>query len=82
MSKNNSKGKCEGDLCMLQAVLNFDLEGLMSKLTDPGQHHNYEWIRMRIGRMWAGWISMAKKLSAEQSLAGHSRKRVGLNTFS
>ena len=60
------------------AELNFDMEDLMSKLQDPGQRHNYAWIRMRIGRMWKNWVDAMKSLAEQQDLSGRRQKKVRL----
>ena len=48
--------------CYIQAHLNLNLEGLLSKLRDPGQRKNYLWIRGRISRMWSRWVAAAQHL--------------------
>ena len=74
---------------MLQAVWNFNLEGLIERLRDPGARKNYEWIRLRIRRMWDLWVGAAKSLAAKpapgggqaDSLRTRHRKRVRFSVF-
>ena len=52
------------------------MEGLMSKLQDPGQRQNYAWMRMRIERMWKNWEDAVKNLASKQDLSNRRQKKV------
>lgn len=48
----------------------------MSKLQDPGQRHNYSWMRMRIERMWKNWVDAMKNLASKQDMSNRRQKKV------
>jgi len=52
------------------------LDDLINKLHDPGERKNYEWIRLRIKRLWNLWVDAAKRLSTKQDFNGRQQKRV------
>ena len=62
----------------IQAEINTNLEGLLSKLQDPGQRQNYEWIRRRIRMLWPRWMSAITQLqSKHDGFSNRVQKRVG-----
>lgn len=58
------------------AEWNFELDDLINKLHDPGERKNYEWIRLRIKRLWNLWVDAAKRLSTKQDFNGRQQKRI------
>ena len=52
------------------------MSGLMGKLQDPGQRPNYDWMRLRISRMWPNWVGAAKMLAEKQDMTQRVQKRV------
>lgn len=68
-------------LCIfLQANLNLDVSGLLTKLKDAGQRKTYQWIRIRISRMWSRWANAAKNLHQKEDLTG--RKQIKVRSLS
>lgn len=59
------------------ATLRYDITDLMNILTDPGKQ-SYDWIKMRIQRMWPGWVKAIKSLAAKQVMTNISKKKVGI----
>ncbi|XP_064646292.1 alpha-1,6-mannosylglycoprotein 6-beta-N-acetylglucosaminyltransferase A-like isoform X2 [Lineus longissimus] len=57
------------------ATLRYDITDLMNILTDPGKQ-SYDWIKMRIQRMWPGWVKAIKSLAAKQVMTNISKKKI------
>ncbi|XP_074645665.1 alpha-1,6-mannosylglycoprotein 6-beta-N-acetylglucosaminyltransferase A-like [Tubulanus polymorphus] len=60
-----------------KASLRLEIEPLMSLLKDPvSAHKNYDWMRLRIRRMWPNWAAAAENLGRKQDLQNRRQMKV------
>lgn len=64
-----------------QAVARFDIQGLFDLMKDNPT--NFQWIKMRIERMWPRWVAAYRSLEEKQNwtLVGRAKKKVHIQFF-